>query len=375
MSPSAPDRLRILHLTAPARFGGLERVVTALARGHESMGHEVNVAAILAPQERDHPFLRALGGVPMHPLFLHPRAYWEDWTRVGRLCRDLRPDVVHSHSVRTDVIAARAAARQAGATLTTVHGASFQGGKSTLYEWLQVRSYRRFDAVVAVSAALRDQLARKQLPEGRIRLVPNAWPDWGKALPRDEARRKLGLPADAYVIGWAARMIPVKGGDVFLSALGRLGDLDAHVAVIGDGPSRAALEEQARALPCRDRIHFLGGREHAGRLFSAFDLFVLSSRSEGMPIVIFEAVSAGVPIVATSVGGIPEMLGKDEALLVPPEEPGALARAIEAARSPETDAGRLAERAAASVRERFALQPWLERYEAIYREILSEGRR
>jgi len=373
MSHRAPERLRILHLTAPAPFGGLERVVAALARGHQAGGHEVHVAAILAPDEQSHPFLRALdgSGARMHPLFVRPRAYWNDWLRVARLCRALEPHVVHSHSVRTDVIAARAAAHQGRATLTTVHGASLQGGKSSLYEWLQLRSYRRFDAVVAVSAALHGQLAGDGPAGDRARLIPNAWPDWGEALPRAQARRALGLPAEGFVLGWVARMIPVKGGDVFLAALERLKELDAHVAIIGDGPSREALQQRARALQLADRIHFLGGREGAGRLLSAFDLFVMSSRSEGMPIVIFEAVSAGVPIVATRVGGIPEMLREGEALLVAPEDPDALAEAIDAARSAPECARQRAERARRTVRERFAQGPWLERYEATYREIVA----
>src|SRR5262249_22213881 len=123
---AVPDRLRILHLTAPALFGGLERVVSALARGHHAGGHDVHVAAILGADERDHPFVRSFegSGIATHALHWHPRAYWNDWTRIGALCAQLNPQIVHSHSVRTDVIGARAAARRGFATLTTVHGAS-----------------------------------------------------------------------------------------------------------------------------------------------------------------------------------------------------------------------------------------------------------
>jgi glycosyltransferase involved in cell wall biosynthesis len=335
------------------------------------------VAAILGTDEVDHPFVQSLeeSGVDVHPLRWHPRSYWNDWLRVCRLCRHLDPHVVHSHSVRTDVVAAKAAARSGFATMTTVHGASFQGGRSSVYEWLQKRSYRSFDAVIAVSQALRAQLVEEKLaPPDRVRLIANACCCWGEALPRREARSLLGLPPEAFVIGWAARMIPVKGGDVFLAALARLGVSSAHAALIGDGPSRAALELQARSLPMRDRVHFLGGRDHAGRLLSAFDLFVSSSRSEGMPIAIFEAVAAGVPIVASRVGGIPEMLGDREALLVPPEDPVALAAAIESAQKSYPDSRARAARAAEGVRERYAAEPWLDEYERTYREILGAGR-
>jgi glycosyltransferase involved in cell wall biosynthesis len=373
MSERKPDRLRILHLTAPAPFGGLERVVTALALGHQAAGHEVHVAAIVSPDEQDHPFLSALhgSGAKMHPVFLRDRAYWGDWLEAARLCREIDPHVVHSHSVRTDVIAARAAARQGRATITTVHGASLQGGKSSLYEWLQLRSYRRFDAVVSVSADLHRRLAGEGPAGRRARLIPNAWPDWGRALPRTEARQALGLPVEGFVVGWAARMIPVKGGDVFLEAIDRLEKFDGQIAIVGDGPSREALEQQASTLRRRDQIHFLGGREGAGRLFSAFDLFVMSSRSEGMPIAIFEAASSGVPIVSTDVGGIPEMLLDGEALLVASEDAGALARAIEASWSDPEHSKERARRASEGVRERFSRERWLDLYEATYRQIVE----
>lgn len=374
MNGDSKKHLKILHLTAPAPFGGLERVVTALASGHQARGHEVHVAAIVEPHEADHPFLRAFDGtgVRMHPLPIGARAYWKDWQRTARLCREIQPDVVHSHSVRTDVIAARAARRKGRALLTTVHGASLQGGKSSIYEWLQLRSYRRFDAVVSVSARLESELAARRLAGNRLRLVPNAWPDWGRALSRDEARRALDLRTDAFVVGWVARMIPVKGADLFLDALDRLGDFDGEIVLIGDGPSRAALERRASRLSIRDRVHFLGGREHAARYFRAFDLFVMSSRSEGMPIAIFEAVSAGIPIVSTAVGGIPEMLRSDEALLVPSEDAAALADALLASRAdPESGRAR-ADRASQSVRARFDLDVWLDRYETLYREILED---
>src|SRR5206468_12641449 len=159
----------------------------------------------------------------------------------------------------------------------------------------------------------------------RIRLVPNAWDGRSHPWSRVEARNALGLPLDAFVVGWVGRLIPVKGCDIFLRAVRMLCDLPVHVSIIGGGPE----EERLRALVAedgvRERVHFHGYREEAAKVFRAFDVWVLSSRSEGTPMVLFEAMAAGVPIVATDVGGVGDVLSDAEAFLVPAKDPITLA--------------------------------------------------
>ena len=321
--------LRILHVAAPAVVGGLERVVEALAIGHSRRGHEVHVAAVLDPSEAEHPFLGRLraAGVETHSLVVPARGYWEERRRFDALCRRLRPAVVHSHSVRTDVVDPGAARRSGFPIVTTIHGESLFGGRSRVYEWLQRRSYRGFDAVVAVSRVLRDRTAREGVPEARIHLIPNAWPADHQFLARTDARRELGVEGARFLLGWVGRMIPVKGGDVFLKALAQLSDLPLSAVMVGDGPERRSLESLARASGLGDRVRFVGQIPDAGRLHRAFDLFALTSRSEGMPIVLLEAMAAQVPALASRVGGVPDVVGTG-GWLIPREDPGALARAV-----------------------------------------------
>lgn len=120
--------------------------------------------------------------------------------------------------------------------------------------------------------------------------------------------------------------------DVFLDALDLLEDVPV-LAIMGDGPERPELEARVRAGPLRDRVRFRGVVQDAGALFTAFDAFVLSSRTEGRPMVLLEAMAAGVPIVATCVGGIPEVVSPGEALLVPSQDVGAMADALRSVRS------------------------------------------
>jgi glycosyltransferase involved in cell wall biosynthesis len=222
---------------------------------------------------------------------------------------------------------------------------------------------------VAVSRALAEAAVRDGVPKERVHLLPNAWTGSQASHDRHSARRTLGLPRDGFVVGWVGRLIKVKGGDLFLRALATLPDMPLLATIIGDGPERMALESQAASLGLREGVRFAGQVDNAAHLFSAFDLFVLSSRSEGTPIALFEAMAAGVPIVATRVGGVPDVLSETEAYLVPPDDPGALSRAIRAVYSDPDEGRQRGARARGRLASDFAVEPWLECYEDIYRRI------
>jgi glycosyltransferase involved in cell wall biosynthesis len=232
---------------------------------------------------------------------------------------------------------------------------------------MQCRSLRGFDAVVAVSTALASRLSSAGVHRERIHIVPNAFGRLTPFAPSQDARETLGVTGDAFHIGWIGRLGREKGADVLLEAISRIAERNFVVSVIGDGRERRALESLAAQRGLGDRVKFHGLVREAARLMPAFDLFVLSSRTEGTPIVLFEAMAAGVPVIATRVGGVPDVLGDEHALLVPPEQPDLLASAIAAVLRGGAGAARRASRARERLASRYALAPWLERYEAIYR--------
>lgn len=363
----------ILHVVAPCDVGGLERVVQGLACEQARAGHDVHVAAVLTGREPEHPFLPPLArcGATVHVVTPGPRGYRRERRAVAELCRVLGPAVVHTHGYRPDVLDGGVARRAGVPVVTTVHG--FTGGdmKNRVYEWLQCRAFRRFDAVVAVSGPLKTRLVGAGVPEPRVHVIPNAfvpdaWRGARPALDRAAARRALGLGAHDFVVGWVGRLSHEKGADVLLDALGKIGDLPVVASLVGDGTARRQLAERARRLGLNGRVRWCGAVPDAAALFRAFDLFVLSSRTEGSPMVLFEAMDAGVPVIATSVGGVPETVSPREAVLVPPERPEALAAALrDAYDSPAAMRAR-----ADCARERlvaFAAGPWAQRYEAVYR--------
>jgi glycosyltransferase involved in cell wall biosynthesis len=223
---------------------------------------------------------------------------------------------------------------------------------------------------VAVSQPIVGRLVRSGVPAGRVHRIRNAWSPIGSVFDRAHARERLGLPPDGPVVGWAGRLSREKAPDILLDALGLMRDGAPLTVFVGDGREAAALKDRTVALGLEGKVRWAGRVDGAAALLPAFDVFVLSSRTEGTPIVLFEAMAAGVPVIATRVGGVPDVVSGAEALLVPSENPAELAAAL---RSVLADpAGSAARAAAARVRlaRDFAEGPWLACYEEMYRGVI-----
>jgi len=369
----ASDPLFVSHILAPGDVGGLERVVQGLALGHHRRGLRSEVISVIGPGDEEHPFAVPLreGGVPVHEVRLPARAVLRERRTVRDLLRRLSPDVLHCHGYRPDLLHGTTARSLGIPTVTTEHGSSKLGGRTAFFEWLQVRFFRYAGAVVAVSTPIAERLRGEGVPAHLVHTIPNGWVGGADFLSRDEARRQLGLSPDERVVAFVGRLIPAKGPDVFVEALLRLDDPDVTAIVIGDGAQLDGLRERVREVGVDDRFRFPGSINPASPLFRAFDLFVLSSRTEGTPIVLLEVMSAGVPAVVTRVGGVPDVVGPDGAWVVPPEDPPALAAAIrEALDDPAAREARV-EAARERLDSEFSAERWLQRHEDLYRSLRS----
>ena len=370
-SDAPTARVSVLHVLAPAEVGGLQAVVAALTLGARGSKVEARVAAVVPSGHLDHPFMAPLrsAGVDVFTIAVPRRGYVQERAEVARLCNRLRPDVVHTHGYRADVLDAAIARRLGIPVVSTVHG--FTGGdrRNRFYEWLQRRALRRFDAVVAVSRTLMDDVAESGVPRERLHYVQNAWYPSAPPLDGDAACRALGITPDGFRVGWVGRLSAEKGPDVLVEALRQLGDLPVTVSFVGVGPLRQALETRAVSLEVVDRIRWHGLVPGAGRLLRAFEAFALTSRTEGTPVALLEAMAAEVPIIAAGVGGVPDVVSTREALLVPPEDPRAVATALRDVFQNPAAARKRARAARERLEREFGLTAWLERYEAVYRAV------
>lgn len=362
--------MRIAHVTAPAQFGGLERVVLGLARAQRERGHEVMVVAVISPGTATPPWLTALeeSGVRVE---VHPvgnRAYLAERRLVRRLLKEMRAEVVHTHGYRSDVLHLGVARGLGIPVVSTAHGFASQGPGLSLHERVQVYAWRRVNRVVAVSEPLRQHLVRLGVPPARIAQIRNGSVGSPGMLGRAAARRDLGLPMDASVIGWVGRMSGEKDPLLAVEALAQSGGANVHLCFVGDGPLRSACLERGAALGLASRVHADGSRPEAARYLAAFDLLVLSSRTEGTPMTILEAAMASVPIVATAVGGVPDVVQGDGAL-VPSGDAGLLASAVREVLEDPAAAAIRSDRLRTRLMREEATDDWVGAYEALYRSL------
>jgi glycosyltransferase involved in cell wall biosynthesis len=330
--------MNIVHVVESLDVGGLERVVLSLVAWQIQQGHRSRIVCLfhegaLATEARAKGINVVAAG----------KQAGFDWQALRLLRAELSrdpPDVVHTHNAVTHYYAALARLGlslgwSAGRMLNTRHGMGSSHSATRLDRLYRAALWRTHVAVSVCHAAQQRFVANRVIPEHKARVVANGV-GVNQIAPRHAAAKaalmaQLGRPVTALVLGTVGRLSPVKDHGSLLLALRRLQDQaqPVELVVVGDGDTRPALQAQAQSLGLADCVHFLGMRQDVAQLLTAFDVFVLSSISEGYSLALVEAAAAALPIVATAVGGNADIVQHDlNGLLVPAHDPAALADAI-----------------------------------------------
>jgi glycosyltransferase involved in cell wall biosynthesis len=334
------DSMKLLHIVGDSRFGGAGRIILGLGRAAKEAGWQVEVLAT-DPVFQQAIRREGLGVVDLDVIRREIRPAW-DTAGLWRLYRFLRREryrAVHTHTSKAGFVG-RLAARMAGvpAVVHTVHGFAFHERSPwavrRFYSTLERIAAHWCDRIVSVSRFHRDWAVSLGICDGsRITAIPNgiAPPPRNRAISSVCLRRRLQVPGDGPLILSMARLAPGKGLEYLIEAAASLPPelSGARIAIAGDGPARTAIERLAEERGVGERVILLGFREDVGDLLAACDIVALPSLREGLSIALLEAMSAGKPIIATSIGSHVEVASQAEiALLVPPADSGSLAAAI-----------------------------------------------
>jgi len=358
----------VLYIITELNTGGAQMALWRLLARLDRLRFSPTVACLYNGDKAVAQAIRALGIEVWDARMCHKgdvAALWRLYRRIYRL----RPTILHASLFHAN-LPGRILGRLAGVPVVICSERTMAMESQWRYR-LNRWTIGLVDRVTVVSVLVRDFcIAHIGLPPRKLVLIPN-----GVELPRaplasrQEVRIEVGLPLDAPVAGAVSRLDPVKGVRFLIQALTRLGGV--HLAIAGDGPERAALEALAERLGVAGRVHWLGQRGDVQRLLLAFDLFVQPSLHEGLPNTVLEAMAAGLPVVATGVGGTPEaVVDGVTGLLVRPGDPEPLARAISrllddpAARQTMGQAGR--ER----VVQHFTVERMVAQTETLYEQLL-----
>jgi glycosyltransferase involved in cell wall biosynthesis len=372
---ASPSSLKILHILR-APLGGLFRHVIDLVQGQAERGHRVGLfldsstggaraEAILAELT---PSL-ALGFERVAiPRELNPRDLYA-LTRVSRRIAALAPDVLHGHGAKGAALARLTPNFGNAVRAYTPHGGSLVYCPGTLsgsfYRSIERLLNFRTDLFLFESSYVADLFRAKiDTPRAMVRVVRNGV---GKA----EFEPVTARP-DATDIVCVGELRPVKAIDVLIQALAILKASGRRMTatIVGEGPDDAKLKAQTERLGLAGEIRFVGFRP-AREAFAMGRMLVIPSRAESLPYIVLEAAAAGMPIIATEVGGVPEIFGPNAARLIPPDDIAALVEAMRGALVDPTTTHRTAQEVRARVRAEFSLATMVEGGIAAYREALA----
>lgn len=315
------------------------------------------------------------------------------WRIYRALCR-WQPHIVHTHMAKAGSLGRLAAhaynligGRSRHARLVhTYHGHVFEGyfGSPSTRLFLTIERFlaKRTDALIAISSQVRNDLLQTYslATERQIHMIPLGF-NLDRLLAigdaqRREARAALGVPEGSIVIATVGRLTAIKQHTLFLDMAGRLARRSDRYLflVVGDGELRTALESQAGKQGIDGRTRFLGWRGDLDTIYGATDVFVLTSRNEGTPVALIEAMAAGVASVSTDVGGVRDVItGAELGALVPFGDAGVLADAVSSLADASSRREEIGRAARASVRERFHAKRLLDDIERLYWQLLENG--
>jgi glycosyltransferase involved in cell wall biosynthesis len=388
-----PERVKVLRVIARLNMGGPALHVAYLTAGLRDRGYDTTlVAGTLARGEDSMAFVAEELGIDVLKIEelgreISPVRDLLATVRLARVIRRERPQILHTHTAKAGTVGRLAAilagSRRPPVVVHTFHGHVLRGYFDpirtrlflALERWLAAHS----TALIAVGPQVRDDLVGLGVApaerftvirlgielEERVRADENG---------RAETRRYLGVPAERFVVGWVGRMTAVKRTEDVLEAFKRLREngVDACLCMVGDGPERERLERRAAELGVIRDTLFLGYQEDVAQYYAAFDALVLPSANEGTPVSVIEALAAQTPVVATRVGGVPDVVRDgEEGFLVDTGDTGGLAeRLTRLARDPELRR-RLGRSGRGRVLSRYAVERLLDDVDRLYRELLA----
>lgn len=291
--------------------------------------------------------------------------------RILGICRAIRPGLVHAHTARAHALAVTAA-RLAGVPARVVTRRTELGMKR---HWLSRAKYRSgVSHYIAISRRVAESLAAGGVDPARVTVVYSGVPmprvEGDPAVARQEARRRLGLPAGGFVGGFVGALTREKGADLALEAWARLTS-PHRLIVVGDGPERGKLTARTRQADLAGRVTWTGFVDDVAPIWPALDILVAPSRHEGLGTAVIQAMGAGVPVVAAAVGGLTEVVEDGRTgRLTPPDDPAALAARIDELAASSVERERLA-RAGRERAAEYSVERMVAGTRAVYETLLA----
>ena len=368
---TVPGPFSTLHINTAREWRGGERQMLLLVEGLHQAGHRTRV--ICPPESKLESRCRQ-AGIPVHTLKMRGELDLNAIDQVRRWIREETPDIVHTHTPHAHSIGGLA--RWGLGPLCIAHRRVpypiLRSGTPFITPW----KYRRLaDHLIAISAQVRRVLEYDEIPKDHITVILDGVPPLPEpTLSATRFRQQFQIPDRGFLIGCVGQFSHEKGQVHLIEAMHHLKHRPdpVQLVLVGTGPDQLALQERARALGIHGRVHFTGFQKDVSSAIHAFDLYVQPSREEGLGTSIIDALHARRPVVASDVGGIPEVITDGETgLLAPPRDSQAIATAIDDLLDHPEKAQKLANQGQRWVTEQFSLEALIEGHLKLYEQLLT----
>jgi glycosyltransferase involved in cell wall biosynthesis len=378
--PANTARIRVGHLIHTIAYGGVETALLNWLKTMDKNRFEVHLFCFANPGESEKPFVdHAIDHgfdvvrIPWH----RGKPIWNSGKLLAAEIRKRGIQIIHAHNTYANLVTLVAGKLTTAKTITTVYVWGKFGWKRAVLQWIDQITLKRFDKVTAHCEQTFHETVARGIPASELELTVCGFSERAVALdPRERVRRRaeVGAGTDHFVMANIARFWPEKAQDVLLSAMAQVVKTrpDARLWLVGVGPEQERMQELCRELGLQPYVSFLGFRRDLPELLALVDLQVHPSDMEGVPLAICSGMAAGLPIIATSVGGLVEVLKDGQsAVLVPPRQPERLAEAILSLMASPDTRFRLGRSAFKFIEQEYSLTAATRRVESIYTRMLS----
>lgn len=367
--------MTVLHLISSAGFYGAEAMLVTLARAEARMGHQIEVAALRDDRFGHAEVAEAAGkaGLKTHVIPCGGRL---DIGAIGELRKILKAssvDILHAHGYKADLYGKLASWPRRTKLVSTCHNWPNPAMQMQTYAKLDRMLLRGFDVITTPSPLVEETLRRSGIAAKKVFWINNGVDLQQFQSAEPGLRRELNLGSQP-IVGFVGRLVPGKGGTVLLEAAKTVIEHvpNAHFVFAGEGPCRKDWEEVSRVLGLTARVHFLGVRKDMPSLYASMNIMVLPSLEEAMPMCLLEAMATGLPVIATNVGAVPEVMthGEHGYVLEPgPVEP--LSNALIDLLKDNTKASQFGAAGKIRIEQRYSADAMARQYLSLYRQALD----
>ena len=369
--------MKILHLISSSGLLGAERVLLELAEHSRRAGLKVSIGVFENNQNPNLDLAQYARAMDFDVQIFPCNGRWDNHTvqTIEDYMVNNGIQVLHSHNYKSNFYAWKSLSNNNVKWVVTNHGRR-SSPKLTLYNFLDGFVVRHADRVVAVSRKIARKMRFAGIAQGKILLIENGidLERFTNNAPPEAIKESLGIEKDALVVGTIGALTKEKGHQYLLRAVLKVIRIypQAIFLLVGDGIERPSLEKTVSSLGIKDSVIFAGMRKDVPKILSIFDVFVLPSLNEGLPMALLEAQGAQIPVIASYVGAIPDVLQDGvTGVLIPPKDPQAIAEAIIMILSDKQLASRIAKKGFERVRDNFSAERMARKYLSLYYELLS----